>query len=55
MEVLTKADINEMTDIVISQGLSQTQLRMFALNQNLDIAKVFIETMSTRHNIDVLC
>jgi hypothetical protein len=55
MDVLTTNDIREMTDIVTSHGLSQTELRLFALKQNLDVAKVFIETMRTRHNIDVLC
>jgi hypothetical protein len=55
MEVLTTEDIREMTDIVTSQGLSQTELRLFALNQALDVAKVFIQMMRTRHNINVLC
>jgi hypothetical protein len=55
MDVLTTEDIREMTDIVSSQGLSQTELRLFALNQTIDVAKVFIQTMRTRHNINVLC
>ena len=55
MDALTIHDIRDMTDVVSSQGLSATQLRMFALNQDLDVAKVFIETMRTRHNIDVMC
>jgi len=55
MEVLTTADIKAMTDIISSQQLSQTQLRLFALNQDIDVAKVFISVMRTRHNIDVMC
>ena len=54
MQDLTIDDIKEMTDVVSSQGLSQTQLRIFALNQTLDIAKVFIDTMRTRHQIDIM-
>jgi hypothetical protein len=55
MEILTIDDVREMTDIISSQGLSQTELRLFALNQALDVAKVFIQMMRTRHNINVLC
>ncbi len=54
MDVLTTEDIREMTDIITSQGLSQTELRLFALNQTKDVAKVFIETMLVRHEIDVM-
>ena len=54
MEDLTIHDIREMTDIVSSQGLSQTELRLFALNQDMDIAKVFIATMRDRHQIDIM-
>ena len=54
MEVLTTADIIEMTDIISSQGLSTTELRMFALNQDHDVAKAFIDVMRNRHQIEVL-
>ena len=54
MEILTIDDIHEMTDIVSSQGLTLPQLRIFALNQTLDIAKAFIDTMRTRHQIDIM-
>ena len=54
MEVLTTSDIIEMTDVVSSQGLSQTELRMFVLNQDQDIAKAFIAVMRTRHQIELL-
>ena len=55
MNHLTTADIKEMTDIVSQQGLTQTQLRLFALNQDHDVAKAFIAVMRTRHSIDVMC
>ena len=55
MDALTIQDIEDMTDIVSSQGLSRTQLRIFALNQSRDIAKAFISIMYTRHRIDVMC
>ena len=55
MDALTIHDIRDMTDVVSSQGLSKTQLRIFALNQDLDVAKAFITMMFTRHNIDVMC
>ena len=54
MEVLTTDDIIEMTDTISSQGLSTTELRLFTLNQDLDIAKIFISIMRTRHNIEIL-
>ena len=55
MDVLTIDDIGEMADIVNQQQLSTTQLRMFALNQDLDVAKVFISTMRDRHGVDIMC
>lgn len=54
MEVLTTADIIEMADIISSQGLSQTELRMFTLNQDRDVAKELISCMRTRHQIELL-
>jgi len=54
MDALTIDDIVLMTDVVSSQGLSTTQLRMFALNQDLDIAKAFIRMMWSRHQIEIM-
>jgi len=55
MDVLTIDDIIDMTDVVSLQGLNQTQLRMFTLNQDLDVARVFIKTMRNRHDIEIMC
>jgi len=54
MENLTTDDIMEMTDIVSSQGLNTRELRIFALNQDMDIAKVFIAVMRNRHGIEII-
>jgi len=53
MEILTTSDIETMTDIC-SQQLSPTEVKLFALKQDLDIAKVFISVMRTRHQIEIL-
>lgn len=55
MEVLTVADIVEMTDIISSQGMSTTELRLFVLNQDQDVAKELISFMRSRHQIEILC
>ena len=54
MDILTIDDVMEMTDIVSSQGLSKAELRIFALNQDRDVAKLFIEVMHYRHHIEIL-
>jgi len=54
MEDLTTDDVMEMTDVVSSQGLSPTELRIFALNQDHDIARVFISVMRNRHGIEIM-
>ena len=54
MEILTIDDVMEMTDIVSSQGLSKAELRIFALNQDRDVAKLFISVMRNRHSIEIL-
>jgi hypothetical protein len=54
MEVLTISDIEDMSDVISSQGLSSAELRIFALNQTLDIAKAFIAVMWDRHRIEVM-
>ena len=53
METLTIDDIKAMSDVVCQQ-LSKPQLRIFALNQSLDIAKAFISVMQNRHGIDIM-
>jgi len=54
MNELTTDDIKDMTDVVCQQGLNRQQLRTFALNQSLDIAKAFITVMRNRHGIEVI-
>jgi len=54
MDALTIDDIIDMTDVVRSQGLNQTELRMFVLNQDHDIAKAFINVMRNRHRIEIM-
>ena len=54
MDALTIDDVIEITDVVSSQGLSVRELRMFALNQDMDIAKAFIAMMWSRHSIEIM-
>ena len=54
MDALTIDDVMEMTDTILSQQLSRTQLRTFAMNQSLDIAKAFIAVMRSRHGIEII-
>ena len=54
MDALTIDDIVLMTDVVKSNGLSTTELRIFALNQDIDIAKAFIKMMWSRHQIEII-
>ena len=54
MDALTIEDIVDMTDVVRQQGLNPTQLRLFALKQDLDIAKAFIAVMRDRHQIEII-
>ena len=54
MDILTIDDVLEMTDVISSQGLSTAELRMFALNQDHDVAKLFISVMRNRHSIEIL-
>jgi len=55
MEILTIDDIRDMTDVLTQQELTPAELRIFALNQSLDIAKAFITVMWNRHHIEILC
>ena len=54
MDALTIDDIVLMTDVISSQQLSRIELRMFALNQDMDIAKAFIAMMWSRHRIEIM-
>jgi len=54
MDALTIEDIVDMTDIIRQQGLNRSELRLFALKQDHDIAKAFIAVMRDRHQIEII-
>ena len=47
-------DIELMTDTVMELNLPPRELRVFVLNQSLEIAKVFIAVMRNRHGIEIM-